>query len=104
MLAFIEHHKPKGVLNMPYQIEHTDTFGGEANYCWVNRAFIAYDGLSNRALVRRAKAWAGWTGHRCDVSRYGDMIEIRPRGVCQVIFINWCDEGYQRGDNLNEQE
>ena len=23
---------------MQYQIEYTDTFGGEANYCWLKRA------------------------------------------------------------------
>jgi len=23
-----------------YQIEYTDTFGGQANYCWVKRAKI----------------------------------------------------------------
>ena len=84
---------------MALQIEHTDTFGGEANYCWVKRAHIAAkdENLSNRAIVRRIKAWAGFTGHRCETSIHGDMIEIRPRGVCQVIFANYCEDEYVKG-------
>jgi hypothetical protein len=56
-----------------YQIEYTDTFGGEANYSWVRRAKVTmpelthygYDGGTNyakankrfeRELMRRAKA------------------------------------------------
>lgn len=67
------------------QVEVTDTFGGEANYAWVRRYAIA-DG-TRRALVRRAKRAAGWTGIRCAVSEYGDTIEVRPAGLCQVMFI-----------------
>ncbi len=92
---------------MAYQIEVTDTFGGEANYCWVRRETVpaedvpkAHPGENGyleqvrigRYLVRRAKAFAGWTGMRCETSHYGDMIDIRPRGVCQVCFITWIEE------------
>lgn len=44
--------------------------------------------ITDRALVRRAKAWAGLTGGRCNVSNYGDMIDIRPRGSCTVLFVS----------------
>ena len=64
-----------------YQIEYTDTFGGQANYCWVKRAKIhmpelthyGYDGGTNygkanrifeRELMRKAKAAMGLTGVR----------------------------------------
>lgn len=67
-----------------YQIEITDTFGGEANYSWVKRETIVmpelthfgYGGAANcaeakkayrRQLVRKAKAIAGWTGWPCKV-------------------------------------
>lgn len=88
---------------MPYQIEVTDTFGGEANYSWVRRETVDVPAAKhgddaradqrrvNRLLVRRAKAFAGWTGMRCETSVYGDMIDIRPRGVCQVCFVSWID-------------
>ena len=91
-----------------YQIELTDTFGGEANYSWVRRHSITmpelthygYDGSSNyakanksynRALVRRAKAAIGWTGTRCTVEHYGDTVRIEPRGACMVAFVNYHD-------------
>ena len=70
-----------------YEVEHTDTFGGEANYCWVNRYEIPLG--SRLATVRRAKALCGLTGVRCDVSDFGDGLEIRPRGLCQVVFISY---------------
>lgn len=92
-----------------YNVEITDTFGGEPNYAWVRRATVAtpeltaygYDGgqgyvgahkRQRRVLVRRAKAAAGWTGVRCEVSEYGDGLEIRPRGMCQVAFITYRDQ------------
>lgn len=86
---------------MAIQFEHTDTFGGEANYCWVKRAhLIGANNLSDRALVRKAKAWAGLTGMRCETSICGDMIEIRPRGICQVLFINYAEDEYVQGEAL----
>ena len=79
---------------MEYQLEHTDTFGGEANYCWVRRALLQLpENATRRQIVRRAKAWAGLTGERCDVSDYGDTIDIRPRRICHVVFVTWHDEG-----------
>ena len=84
---------------MAFEVEHTDTFGGEANYCWVRRYtitppdHIADDRQkSRRWLVRQAKALCGLTGVRSIVSDYGDMLEIRPRGICQVVFVNWSDQ------------
>lgn len=81
---------------MPYEVEHTDTFGGEANYCWVRRYEIeakgADDQAQRRSLVRQAKALCGLTGVRCKVDDFGDMIRIQPQGICQVIFVTWKDE------------
>jgi hypothetical protein len=89
---------------MPYQIEVTDTFGGEANYCWVRRYTIddvpaakpgddaRQDAKRTRAfLIRKAKSLAGYTGIRGATSDYGDVIEWRPRGICHVMFITWMD-------------
>ncbi len=73
-------------------IEHTDTFQGESNYCWVNRWHCKAE-LTDKQAVRLAKKLAGLTGHRCEVSYYGDMIDIRPRRMCQVIFV-----GYDEAD------
>jgi hypothetical protein len=79
---------------MAWQLEHTDTFGGEANYCWVRRESLADSGdkpLTRRQIVRAAKAFAGFTGMRCEVESYGDMYRITPRGICQTVFAQWDD-------------
>lgn len=71
-----------------FQFEATDTFGGEANYSWVQRHEEQLpENISDRALVRRAKAWAGITGLRCRVDNFGDTIAIYPSGMCQVVFV-----------------
>lgn len=74
-----------------YKLEHTDTFGGEANYCWVNRETLPEADYTDLQLVRRAKKFAGFTGLRCEVSNFGDMIQITPRGMCQTVFVTWED-------------
>ena len=90
------------------QIEYTDTFCGEANYSWVRRetftmpelTYYGYDGATNyvkanktykRELMKKAKALAGWTGVRCKVEDYGDMIRIEPQGACMVAFVNFSE-------------
>jgi hypothetical protein len=90
---------------MRYNVEYTDTFGGEANYSWVRRASVTmpelthygYDGGTNyskanrvyeRELMRKAKAALGLGGVRGTVSRYGDMVEFRPYGSATVLFIS----------------
>ena len=87
-----------------YNIEYTDTFGGESNYSWVRRATVTmpelthygYDGGTNyskankvyqRELMKKAKAAVGLTGARGRVTDYGDMIDFRPYGCCTVLFI-----------------
>jgi len=83
---------------MAFQIEITDTFGGESNYSWVKRETINLpDTATRRQLVRRAKSFAGWSGWRCDVSDYGDLIEIKPRGANMVCFITWMESNNANG-------
>lgn len=89
-----------------YDIEYTDTFGGEANYCWVKRATVAmpelthygYDGGTNyrkanrvftRELMRKAKAAVGLTGVRGRREEWGDTIAFYPYGSATVLFISF---------------
>lgn len=89
-----------------HEIEYTDTFGGEANYCWVKRETVTmpelthygYDGGSNyakanrvynRELVKRAKAAIGLTGVRGKGYWNGDDYEFRPYRMCTVMFISF---------------
>lgn len=70
------------------QVELTDTFGGEANYCWVNRYTLTLPtGISDRAIMRRAKALAGLTGVRGVTHNMGDGFEFRPYRDCVVMFV-----------------
>lgn len=72
-----------------YSIEHTDTFGGEPNYCWAHR--YEFHGTKAQA-IRAAKAAIGWTGLHCSrryMSGYGH--EYRRPGVCQVLYVTWMD-------------
>lgn len=77
-----------------HDIEVTDTFGGEANYCWVKRGVTR--AKSRRGLIEAAKKLAGWTGWcRVRVECWGDTLVVRPTassGVCQIAFVTWRDE------------
>jgi len=94
-----------------YEIELTDTFGGEANYSWVTRAAVympelthyGYTGSTdgsysrankvfNRELMRRAKACVGLTGQRGRTEWYGDNGEFRPYGANLVLFISYRED------------
>jgi hypothetical protein len=73
-----------------FDVEVTDTFGGEANYCWVHRHRITVPVNAKRAqVVRAAKAAEGWTGIQCETEDNGDYITLRPRGLLQVMFITY---------------
>jgi hypothetical protein len=69
------------------EVEYTDTFGGEANYCWVKRATLELpDGLSDAAIMRRAKKAIGISGMRGRSTTYGDCFEFMPYGHATVMF------------------
>lgn len=74
------------------QYEVTDTYGGASNYSWVIRGKVESKPgaeFSDLAAVRRVKRRIGWNGTPCRVEKYGDMIALYPRGVCQVCFITF---------------
>jgi hypothetical protein len=62
---------------------------GDANYCWVKRASLELDeNISDRKLVRAAKAALGLTGVRGSTEKNGDQWTFRPYGVCAVAFFS----------------
>lgn len=74
------------------QYEHTDTFGGEANYAWIKRGVIngkPGTDISDLAAVRRVKRALDLSGVPCRRESYGDDIVLRPRGSCTVVFISF---------------
>ncbi len=72
---------------MKYRIEYTDTFGGQANYSWVRREVIEGVFNTRRAVIYSARSVLGLHGIRCNVTDFGDVIEIRPRRMCTVAFV-----------------
>ena len=93
-----------------YDVEFTDTLGGEANYSWVRRAVIwvpeltayGYTGSSDgsyakanrraqRVLMRKAKSAVGLTGTRGRTSSHGDGYEFRPYRSSTVLFVTYRD-------------
>jgi hypothetical protein len=75
-------------LSPMFKVEVTDTFGGEANYSWVNRFEVDYLKTNSRlAIVRAAKKAAGWAGLRCQTSDFGDTIEVRQVGRNHPLLV-----------------
>jgi hypothetical protein len=73
---------------LTFDCELTDTFGGEPNYSWVQRAQIELpDGASDRQIVTAGKAALGLTGVRCRTESIGDCFQLYPYGSCAVAFI-----------------
>lgn len=93
-----------------YSVEYTDTFGGEANYCWVKRATVTMPDLTHygytgsadgsyakahrlftRDLMRRAKAAVGLTGVRGRRERWGGMEVLRPAHSATILFVSYAE-------------
>lgn len=91
-----------------FEYEYTDTFAGDANYCWVKRGKVAvpdltrygYDGLQgyakadkrqSRHIMRLVKAELGLSGSRGKRESWGDMEVFRPYGAATILFVTHCD-------------
>jgi len=94
---------------MKFSYEYTDTFNGEANYCWVKRGTVSvpelthygYDGsrgytradkAQSREVVRLVKAALGLTGVKCRREEWSGTIALYPYVANCVAFINY-EEG-----------
>ena len=91
-----------------YTYEYTDTFGGDANYCWVKRGVVSvpelvhygYTGSADgtytkaskaqmRVVVTLEKRKLGLTGIPCKRDDYGSDIILRPYGKATILFIDF---------------
>lgn len=66
-----------------YFIEMTDTFGGEANYCWVNRFIVSAS--TERGAMRRVCAKTGDSVRSVGGDRWDAV------GACVCYFVEWID-------------
>ena len=71
-----------------YEYEYTDTFGGEANYCWVERGEIKAPDI--KTAMRRARKELGLAGRKGKAD-FWDCLSARwsPSGCCTVLFVNF---------------
>lgn len=88
-----------------YEYEHTDTFAGEANYCWVRRGKVTmpelthygYTGsadgsysranrIASREWMRRVKAEICLTGVRGKTYHHGDRAFHHLGGAGTMIY------------------
>ena len=74
-----------------FTAEYTDTFGGEANYCWVKRTTFSVKTNSNLAILRKAKALMGLSNVRGRTEDWGDTLCFKPYGSCTVLFVTYTE-------------
>ena len=70
-----------------YFIEMTDTFGGDANYCWVNRFIVSAS--TPRGAMRRV---ARQVGDKVQCVMPGDPERWDSRTNCVCYFVEWIDD------------
>ena len=75
-------------------IEMTDTFNGQANYCWIKQETfdVDIDTTTQRQVERRARALVGLTGVRCTRSDYGDREvrwDVQGANICAFLTYDW---------------
>ena len=71
-----------------YFVEMTDTYGGEANYCWVNRFIVSAS--SPRGAMRKVCARTG-DKVQCE-DRYNDPQTWDSVIGCIRYFVEWIDD------------
>lgn len=72
---------------MKYQVEYTDTFGGDANYSWCDRYIVELpDNASKKQIRRAAKKAAGLSGIRGVWDTWGEVFSFRPYRSCTILF------------------
>ena len=70
-----------------YNVEMTDTFGGEANYCWATRDQIEANSLK-QAITRFKKKHGVNVKHKLKYDS-GDFRRVDLVDACVCIFASW---------------
>jgi hypothetical protein len=67
-----------------FNIEITDTYGGESNYSWVQR--LEVKAKSMRGAISKASRHFGYKGFRLDY-HCGDYASYKLSGACIIAFV-----------------
>ena len=70
-----------------FNIEITDTFGGEANYCWVERFTVDASSILGAVQKIAREHGAGW---RKEYDT-GDMARYNLQGACICMFVEYAE-------------
>ena len=70
-----------------WNIEITDTFGGQANYCWVRRYTVKAKSIQGAVQKIAREYGSGWRVAYSD----GDSARYNLQGACVCMFVDWCE-------------
>ena len=70
-----------------YIVEMTDTFGGEANYCWIHRFIVTAS--THHGAMRKVSRETGFTA-RCTMP--GDPERWDAVGACVCFFVEFATD------------
>ena len=70
-----------------YKIEVTDTFAGEANYCWVNRYTVKAKSIQGAVSKLAREIGTGWRKDYSD----GMFARYNLKGACVCMFVEFND-------------
>lgn len=76
-------------------VEVTDTFGGDANYCWVDRYKVK--ATTMRGATAKVSKLRGYQGRLKLEGNYGDMTRHDIRGACICMFTEEWGDDYHSG-------
>jgi hypothetical protein len=82
-----------------YFVEVTDTFDGEANYCWVNRFKVRAS--TRRGAVIKVSRECGYQNRIIKVAEFGDESWHDVRGACIRIFASDDSDGDRSAGYMN---
>jgi hypothetical protein len=72
-----------------YYVEFTDTYGGDANYCWVRRYKVK--ARTKIGAIRKAAREMGYSGRMYIDGDFGDMARYNVRNAAVCAFVSWYD-------------
>jgi len=81
-----------------YFVEVTDTFGGEANYCWVHRFKVS--ATTERGAMRKVERRLPYSGGVYKDMDTGDMQRWNWRNACVCAFVEHYDDQSARMFNV----
>jgi hypothetical protein len=74
-----------------YSVEFTDTFGGEANYCWINRYTVIARDMKHAITKAKQERYYAPIPKHTTVFNDGESCRIDIVGECVCAFITFCD-------------